>query len=71
MTPYGLIDLRFQGDTEPLMDSAGTGIGERVIQEKAARELTWMMSRVVEEGTGGRAKIDGWEIAGKTGTTSV
>ena len=71
VTPYGLIDLRFQGDTEPLMDSAGTGIGERVIQEKAARELTWMMSRVVEEGTGGRAKIDGWEIAGKTGTTSA
>lgn len=71
VTPYGLIDLRFQGDTEPLMDSAGTGIGERVIQEKAARELMWMMSRVVEQGTGTRAKIDGWEIAGKTGTTSA
>lgn len=71
VTPYGLIDLRFQGDTEPLMDSAGTGIGERVIQEKAARELTYMMSRVVQAGTGTRAKIDGWEIAGKTGTTSA
>ena len=71
VTPYGLIDLRFKGDTEPLMDSMGAGIGERVIQEHAARELTWMMSRVVEEGTGTRAKIDGWEIAGKSGTTSA
>lgn len=73
VTPYGLLDLRMQGDAEPLMDSAGTGIGERVIQEHAARELTWMMSQVVsaEGGTGGRARIDGWEIAGKTGTTSA
>lgn len=69
VTPYGLIELRFQGDTEPLMDSAGTGIGERVIQESAARQLTWMMSQVVENGTGARAKIDGWQIAGKSGTT--
>lgn len=71
VTPYGLLDLRMQGDAEPLMDSTGTGIGERVIQPRAARELTWMMSRVVEAGTGQRAKIDGWEIAGKSGTTSA
>ncbi len=71
VTPYGLVDLRFQGDTEPLMDSVGAGIGERVIQQSAARELTWMMAQVVENGTGRRARIDGWEIAGKSGTTSA
>jgi len=69
VTPYGLVELRFQGDSEPLMDSTGTGIGERVIQESAARQLTWMMTKVVEEGTGRRARIDGWQIAGKSGTT--
>ncbi|MBE0412342.1 transglycosylase domain-containing protein [Yoonia sp.] len=71
VTPYGLVDLRIQGDDRPLMDATGSGIGERVIQQDAARQLTWMMSRVVEEGTGRRARINGWEIAGKSGTTQA
>ncbi len=69
VTPYGLTDLRLLGDDTPLMDATGVGIGERVIREEAARQLTWMMSNVVEVGTGRRARIDGWQIAGKTGTT--
>ena len=70
VVPYGLTDLRIQGDTESLMDSQGVGIAERVITTEAARQLTWMMSKVVEEGTGRRARIDGWQIAGKSGTTN-
>ena len=70
VTPYGLVDLRLQGEETPLMGSGG-GIGERVILEMAARELTWMMYQVVEAGTGQRARIDGWQIAGKTGTTQA
>ncbi|MBJ3761639.1 PBP1A family penicillin-binding protein [Maribius pontilimi] len=66
--PYGLIELRLQGTDTPLIGQNG-GLGERVIGEGAARELTWMMSRVVEEGTGQRAKLQGREAAGKTGTT--
>jgi len=69
VTPYGLTDLRFMGDDTPLMDARDAGIGERIIREEAARQLTWMMSRVVAAGTGRRARIDGWDIAGKTGTT--
>ena len=71
VTPYGLIDLRFRGDAEPLMTNDGGGIGERVIRQDKARELTWMMHQVVETGTGVRAKIDGWEVAGKSGTTQA
>jgi membrane peptidoglycan carboxypeptidase len=70
VAPYGLVELRLQGDEEPFMTQAG-GIGERVIREHAARELTWMMTQVIETGTGGRAKIDGWDIAGKSGTTQA
>ncbi|WP_406721404.1 PBP1A family penicillin-binding protein [Thioclava litoralis] len=66
--PYGLTDLRLKGDQTPIFTSGG-GIGERVISEKAARELVYMMHSVVENGTGRRAKLNGYEVAGKTGTT--
>ncbi len=68
--PYGLVDLRLLGDNEPLMGSGG-GIRERVIREEVARELVWMLHQVVEGGTGGRAGVDGWQVAGKTGTTQA
>ncbi|WP_281966431.1 transglycosylase domain-containing protein [Roseovarius nanhaiticus] len=70
VTPYGLVELKLLGQDEAVM-GAGGGIGERVIREEAARELTWMMSRVVESGTGARAKLPGREAAGKTGTTQA
>lgn len=67
--PYGLIDLRLQGETEPLIGQDG-GMGERVIKEDSARLLTYMMTQVIESGTGTRARLDGRQAAGKTGTTS-
>ena len=70
VTPYGLMELRIQGDDQPLI-GAGGGIGERVISERAARELTYMMFQVIEHGTGGRAQLDGRPAAGKTGTTQA
>ncbi|HEY9037516.1 MAG TPA: PBP1A family penicillin-binding protein [Roseovarius sp.] len=70
VTPYGLIELKLLGSDQPVM-GAGGGIGERVIREDAARELTWMMSRVVDGGTGSRAKLPDREAAGKTGTTQA
>lgn len=70
VTPYGLIELRLQGDDEPLMGASG-GIGERVIQEDAARQLVWMMHNVVEKGTGARAKLPDRPSGGKTGTTQA
>ena len=70
VTPYGVMDLRVKGDDESLMGASG-GIGERVISEQAARYLTYMMAQVVQSGTGARAKLDGREAAGKTGTTTA
>ena len=70
VTPYGLIDLRLLGDDEPLMGTGG-GIGERVVQEEAARQLVYMMEKVISEGTGQRGQFGGRELAGKTGTTSA
>lgn len=70
VTPYGLVELRLQGEEEPLIGATG-GIGERVIQERSARLLTYMLSRVIESGTGTRARLPGREAAGKTGTTQA
>ena len=68
--PYGLERLTLRGDTTPLMDTGG-GIGERVIQDRSAGQLIWMMEQVVSRGTGKRAGFGGWQIAGKTGTTNA
>ena len=66
--PYGLKALRFQGDSEPVMGQGG-GMGERVITENAAQQLTYMMYNVVQGGTGARARLSDRQVAGKTGTT--
>ena len=68
--PYGMVDVRLQGDNEPLFGQEG-GIGERVISEQAAKLLTYMMAQVIERGTGGRARLSGRPAAGKTGTTQA
>ncbi len=68
--PYGIVELKIQGDDAPLMGQDG-GIGERVISENAAHQLIYMMNQVIEAGTGRRAKLDGYEAAGKTGTTQA
>ncbi|MEM9796186.1 MAG: PBP1A family penicillin-binding protein [Pseudomonadota bacterium] len=71
VTPYGLTELRLRGEAEVLVGREG-GLGERVITETAARQLVYMMSRVVEDGTGSRAKLPGGRpAAGKTGTTQA
>lgn len=68
--PYGIRELRMQGDEEAI-PGLGDRVPEYVISPKAAEKLVFMMHRVVEEGSGARARIDGFEVAGKTGTTQA
>jgi penicillin-binding protein A len=51
---------------EPLPDEA-----ERVMSERTASELAGMMRNVVEQGTGTAARLEGVDVAGKTGTAEV
>lgn len=67
--PYGLTELRLMGESEPMFEQE-TGIRERVISEFSARQLTYMMSQVVADGSGRRAALPDRPVAGKTGTTN-
>ncbi|MFP4274860.1 MAG: transglycosylase domain-containing protein, partial [Paracoccaceae bacterium] len=71
VTPYGLVELRLKDDPDPLMDNADGGIGERVIRDRAAQELIYMMEKVISEGNGRRAALPDRQAAGKTGTTQA
>lgn len=70
VTPYGLIELRLQGDEDPLMGQDG-GVGERVITQDAARQLVYMMNQAMNGGTASRARLPDREAAAKTGTTQA
>ncbi|TPE46608.1 transglycosylase domain-containing protein [Amaricoccus solimangrovi] len=69
-TPYGIRELRLKSDHARLM-GADSGTPTRVMDERSAGEMVWMMRRVVEEGTGARARLGDRPAAGKTGTTQA
>lgn len=66
--PYGWLDLRIRGDDQVLM-SLDRSDGFRVLNERSAGYLVYMMSQVVEVGSGARAALSDRPVAGKTGTT--
>ncbi|QBX33630.1 penicillin-binding protein [Paracoccus liaowanqingii] len=69
VAPYGVVEVTMQGDDRALMGQTG-GFGERVISQRAAGQLIYMMQQVISSGTGTRAQLGDRPVAGKTGTTS-
>ncbi len=66
--PYGLIDIRLSNDDQPLITKSERS-GRRVMSERSARQLVYMLHQAVVTGTGQRANLPDREVAGKTGTT--
>jgi penicillin-binding protein 1A len=71
ITPHAILEVRNgTGDLIWRFDRDGKK-SVQVITPQVARDMNLMMSKVVEEGTGKRAILDGIKSAGKTGTTNA
>ncbi len=68
--PYGMRELQLKADGTRLMGGDGAA-PVRVLDEKSAGELVWMLRQVVDRGTGTRAHLPDRPVAGKTGTTQA
>ncbi|MGD1926987.1 MAG: transglycosylase domain-containing protein [Paracoccaceae bacterium] len=66
--PHGVTAIKLRGDELPI-DRGPVELGPQVISARTAGLLTNMMEAVVTDGTGGRARMAEWQVAGKTGTT--
>lgn len=66
LVPPKLIDAYVDPDGSE--HQVETGEPTRIFSEQTSREMIKMMEGVVQEGTGGAAKIPGYRVGGKTGT---
>lgn len=66
--PYGLVSIA-TADGTPLYDW-DMPEPDVVLSAEEVRHMNHMLTRVVEQGTGRRARVDGRMVAGKTGTTN-
>ncbi|MBN8958716.1 MAG: PBP1A family penicillin-binding protein [Rhizobiales bacterium] len=70
-TPHAVLEMRTgAGDVVWRFDRDGPKPRQAITPEVAS-EMSMMMNKVVEEGTGRRAMLDGIRAGGKTGTTNA
>jgi peptidoglycan glycosyltransferase len=69
MTPH-LISKVVNSDGVPVK-TIQPKVYSQVMKPSTAHELTDMMTKVVEEGTGTAVQLNGISVAGKTGTASI
>src|SRR6202011_3489863 len=71
VTPHAVLEVRTgASDLGWRWDRDGKK-PRQVMRQDVAQNMIFMMNKVVEEGTGRRAQLDGIKAAGKTGTTNA
>ena len=68
--PRGWFSLSLRDTNETLIMSKKPK-PDYIIGEQSSKALISMLVEAVEIGTGSRAKINGWQVAGKTGTSQL
>jgi len=72
VTPYLVESTRDKaGNRTTLMSTESLSDFPQVIKQETAETLTSMLVGVIENGFGGNAKVKGYSLAGKTGTSFV
>ena len=72
VTPYLVESTRDRaGNRTSLVSTESSSNPEQIISQKTTETLTSMLVGVIENGYGGNAKIKGYSLAGKTGTSFV
>ena len=67
---YGIERIRTSGGRMLYDHGVDRGARQAVIAQPALAYMIQMMRGVIAGGTGGRAQVSGYDLAGKTGTTS-
>ena len=65
VTPHFLLDIPQDSSADRVWPT------RRAVSEKTATQMTSMMMKAVTDGTGKSAAVDGYTVAGKTGTAQV
>ncbi len=68
--PYGILDITTSKGDLLYSRERDEPPAPQVVKPKVAEQMNYMLQKVVEEGTGGQAKLDFTNSAGKTGTST-
>jgi penicillin-binding protein 1A len=67
--PRPFLITRIVDRTGKVLERHGQTIGEQVVDPVAVYQLIQCLRGAIQTGTGTRANVEGWDLAGKTGTT--